>query len=276
MKASNISKRSFYIKNVVFKGNLSDQKTVDRMNGLINDVIYKHQKVLTEFLDPGERDILKKLAGNEVCLQSFGGYLNAEKKRVVITEDWATGSPLSYQISLFEIEYPQKFVSLTHSDVLGSIANAGIETSTFGDIITDGNGRWQFFGKSELTDFFQYEITHIGHTKVKLRPISSEKILAVEDESKHLTVIASSLRLDAVLAAIAKQSRSQIKDNIKNNLVKLNWHTIKDFNIIIEEDNVLSLRHFGRCKIMGISTTKKGNYKVVYKLWQTKRKKRRS
>ncbi|MEB3364382.1 hypothetical protein SDC49_14515 [Lactobacillus sp. R2/2] len=29
------------------------------MNGLINDVIYKHQKVLTEFLDPGERDILK-------------------------------------------------------------------------------------------------------------------------------------------------------------------------------------------------------------------------
>ncbi|MEB3364383.1 YlmH/Sll1252 family protein [Lactobacillus sp. R2/2] len=146
---------------------------------------------------------------------------------------------------------------MTHSDVLGSIANAGIETSTFGDIITDGNGRWQFFGKSELTDFFQYEITHIGHTKVKLRPISSEKILAVEDESKHLTVIASSLRLDAVLAAIAKQSRNQIKDNIKNNLVKLNWHTIKDFNIIIEEDNVLSLRHFGRCKIMGISTTKR-------------------
>lgn len=65
---------------MVFKGNLSDQKTVDRMNGLINDVIYKHQKVLTEFLDPGERDILKKLAENEVCLQSFGGYLNAEKK----------------------------------------------------------------------------------------------------------------------------------------------------------------------------------------------------
>ena len=148
MKASNISKRSSYIKNVVFKGNLSDQKTVARMNGLINDAFYKHEKVLTDFLDPGERDILKKLAGNEVCLQSFGGYSNAEKKRVFIAEDWDTISPVLYQISLFEIEYPQKFVSLTHSDVLGSLANAGIETSTFGDIITDGNGRWQFLCKS--------------------------------------------------------------------------------------------------------------------------------
>ena len=246
------------------------------MNGLINDAFYKHEKVLTDFLDPGERDILKKLAGNEVCLQSFGGYSNAEKKRVFIAEDWDTISPVLYQISLFEIEYPQKFFSLTHSDVLGSLANAGIETSTFGDIITDGNGRWQFLGKSELTDFFQYEITHIGHTKVKIRPIASKKILVVDDESKHLTVVASSLRLDAVLAAISKQSRNNIKDNITNNLVKLNWHSIKDSNIIIGEDDVLSLRHFGRCKIVTISRTKKGNYKVVYKLWQTKRKKRKS
>jgi len=276
LKASNISKRSSYIKNVVFKGNLSDKKTVARMNGLINDAFYKHEKVLTDFLDPGERDILKKLAGNEVCLQSFGGYSNAEKKRVFIAEDWDTISPVLYQISLFEIEYPQKFFSLTHSDVLGSLANAGIETSTFGDIITDGNGRWQFLGKSELTDFFQYEITHIGHTKVKIRPIASKKILVVDDESKHLTVVASSLRLDAVLAAISKQSRNNIKDNITNNLVKLNWHSIKDSNIIIGEDDVLSLRHFGRCKIVTISRTKKGNYKVVYKLWQTKRKKRKS
>ena len=275
MKTKNIVKRSFYTKNVLFKDNLSDQKTVDKMNGLINNVLGKHEDVLTDFLDPGERDILKKIAQTEVCLQSFGGYSNAEKKRVFITEDWDTIAPSSYQITVFNVEYPQKFACLSHSAILGSLANAGIETSTFGDIITDGNGRWQFFAKSELKDFFQHEINHIGKTKVRIRPSLNQKVIIIDDESEMLTAIVSSLRLDAVLASITHESRQQIKANISNNLVKLNWHSVKDFNIMVDEDDVLSLRHFGRCKITDISTTRKGKHKVVYKLWQTKRKNHR-
>ncbi|MCT6866305.1 MAG: YlmH/Sll1252 family protein [Lactobacillus panisapium] len=275
MKTKNIAKRSFYAKNVLFKDNLSDQKTVDKMNGLINNVLGKHEEVLTDFLDPGERDILKKIAQTEVCLQSFGGYSNAEKKRVFITEDWDTIAPSSYQITVFNVEYPQKFACLSHSAILGSLANAGIETSTFGDIITDGNGRWQFFAKSELKDFFQHEINHIGKTKVRIRPSLNQKVIIVDDESEVSTAIVSSLRLDAVLASITHESRQQIKANISNNLVKLNWHSVKDFNIMVDEDDVLSLRHFGRCKITDISTTRKGKHKVVYKLWQTKRKNHR-
>ena len=275
MKTKNIAKRSFYAKNVLFKDDLSDQKTVDKMNGLINNVLGKHEEVLTDFLDPGERDILKKIAQTEVCLQSFGGYSNAEKKRVFITEDWDTIAPSSYQITVFNVEYPQKFACLSHSAILGSLANAGIETSTFGDIITDGNGRWQFFAKSELKDFFQHEINHIGKTKVRIRPSLNQKVIIIDDESEMLTAIVSSLRLDAVLASITHESRQQIKANISNNLVKLNWHSVKDFNIMVDEDDVLSLRHFGRCKITDISTTRKGKHKVVYKLWQTKRKNHR-
>lgn len=275
MKTKNIAKRSFYAKNVLFKDNLSDQKTVDKMNGLINNVLGKHEDVLTDFLDPGERDILKKIAKTEVCLQSFGGYSNAEKKRVFITEDWDTIAPSSYQITVFNVEYPQKFACLSHSAILGSLANAGIETSTFGDIITDGNGRWQFFAKSELKDFFQHEINHIGKTKVRIRPSLNQKVIIIDDESEMLNAIVSSLRLDAVLASITHESRQQIKANISNNLVKLNWHSVKDFNIMVDEDDVLSLRHFGRCKITDISTTRKGKQKVVYKLWQTKRKNHR-
>ena len=275
MKTKNIAKRSFYAKNVLFKDNLSDQKTVDKMNGLINNVLGKHEEVLTDFLDPGERDILKKIAQTEVCLQSFGGYANAEKKRVFITEDWDTIAPSSYQIIVFNVEYPQKFACLSHSAILRSLANAGIETSTFGDIITDGNGRWQFFAKSELKDFFQHEINHIGKTKIRIRPSLNQKVIIIDDESEMLTAIVSSLRLDAVLASITHESRQQIKANISNNLVKLNWHSVKDFNIMVDEDDVLSLRHFGRCKITDISTTRKGKHKVVYKLWQTKRKNHR-
>ena len=81
------------------------------MTGLINNALDKHEEVLTDFLNPGERDILKKIAGAEVCLQSFGGHLNAEKKRVFITEDWDNIAPLAYQVTVFNIEYSQKFTS---------------------------------------------------------------------------------------------------------------------------------------------------------------------
>ena len=60
VNTKNIAKRSAYAKNVLFKGDLFDRKIVDKMTGLINNALDKHEEVLTDFLNPGERDILKK------------------------------------------------------------------------------------------------------------------------------------------------------------------------------------------------------------------------
>ncbi|MBA1395350.1 RNA-binding protein, partial [Lactobacillus sp. XV13L] len=60
-------------------------------------------------------------------------------------------------------------------------------------------------------------------------------------------------------------------DAITNNAVKLNWHIVRDSNIIVKEKDVLSLRYFGRCQITNIETTRKNKFKVVLRLWQTKK-----
>lgn len=80
------------------------------------------------------------------------------------------------------------------------------------------------------------------------------------------------MRIDAVLDGISRKSRVQIQKMIEANLVKLNWHDVMDSNIMVKENDVLSLRHFGRIKIEDISATRKGKYKVVLKLWQTKKR----
>lgn len=92
-----------------------------------------------------------------------------------------------------------------------------------------------------------------------------------EDDSIEKTKIVASMRIDAVLSGISRQSRGQIQKMINSQLVKLNWHEIADSNIMIKEDDVLSLRHFGRILIEDVSTTRKGKYKVVLRLWQTKK-----
>ncbi len=93
-----------------------------------------------------------------------------------------------------------------------------------------------------------------------------------EDDSSEKTEIVASMRIDAVLSGISKQSRGQIQKMINSQLVKLNWHDVIDFNIMVKENDVLSLRNFGRILIEDVSATRKGKYKVVFKLWQTKKR----
>lgn len=223
-------------------------------------------------MDPGKRAILKTIVGNDAFIQEYGGYPNAEKKRVILSEEWLNLQPSDYQIQPYEIIYPQKFAKINHSAVLGTLANSGIDTNIFGDIITDDQGKWQFFAKKEMADFFEEQIDRVGRTKVKLQAISFKEILTPEDDSIEKTEIVASMRIDAVLSGISKQSRGQIQKMISSQLVKLNWHEIADSNIMVKENDVLSLRHFGRVLIEDISTTRKGKYKVVLRLWQTKKR----
>lgn len=248
-----------------------EKSTVDKMVGFFNRIVFKHGAILTDFLDPGQRDILKTVAGNDAFIQEFGGFADAEKMRVYLSEEWGNLRPSDYQVSAFEIVYPAKFVKLSHSSILGTLANSGVETDTFGDIITDGNGKWQFFAKTELKNFFLEQIKRVGRTQVKIKEIPLRNVLIPEDDSVQKTEIIASLRIDAVLAGLSKNSRGQIKKAIKNKLVKINWHGTEDSNIMVKVGDVLSLRHFGRSKIMDISATRKGKYKVVLKVWQTKR-----
>lgn len=250
-----------------------ERPTIDKLVGLFNGLIFKRQAILTDFLDPGQREILKTIVGNDAFIQEFGGYPNAEKRRIYLNDEWDNLSPSDYRVTAFEIQYPNKFACLTHSSILGTLANSGIETDTFGDIITDGQGKWQFFAKGELTSFFVEQIDRIGSAKVKIHAIDLNQVLTPLDDSITRDEVVASLRVDSVLAGISKESRTVIKNQIEAGNAKLNWHDIQNSNIMIKEMDTLSLRHFGRVKVIDITSTRKGKYRVVLKLWQTRKKK---
>ncbi|WP_233559206.1 RNA-binding protein [Lactobacillus sp. ESL0246] len=236
--------------------------------------MFRNEIILTDFLDPGQIAMLKAIAGTEIYVQEYGGYNRAEKRRLYLTPKKSKRSIFDFQIAICQINYPSKFAQLNHSMILGTLANAGVETDTFGDIITDGNGNWQFMVKKELLPFFEKEINRIGQTKVEIKSVKLSQVLLPKDNSKEVVIITSSLRIDAVLSGISGHSRRQMKDAFANNLIKLNWHYVIDSNIIVKKDDILSLRFFGRSQILDILITRKGKYKVVLKLWQTKKHRR--
>ena len=81
-----------------------------------------------------------------------------------------------------------------------------------------------------------------------------------EDDSKELSVITISLRLDAVVSAVTKLSRSQVKKMIEDGEVKLNWHLVAQSNIIVSDE------------IINLTTTKKGKKRLEIKAWQAKKR----
>ena len=97
------------------------------------------------------------------------------------------------------------------------------------------------------------------------------KVLVQEDDSKELSVITISLRLDAVVSAVTNLSRSQVKKMIEDGEVKLNWHLVAQSNIIVSVQDMLSIRHYGRYEIINLTTTKKGKKRLEIKAWQAKK-----
>lgn len=250
----------------------SERPTVDYFVGLFNQFLFKNEPILTDFLNPREQYIFREIVGGYAQLYSFGGFSNAEKKRLLLC-DWSQAyEPSMFKVTLLEIAYPQKWAELTHSQILGVLTHLGIELDTFGDIINDENGKWQFFVKTELKDYFIEQVTRVGRTKVKLHDLPLSKVLAQEDDSKELSVITISLRLDAVVSAVTNLSRSQVKKIIADGEVKLNWHLVAQSNIIVSVQDMLSIRHYGRYEIINLATTKKGKKRLEIKAWQAKKR----
>lgn len=250
---------------------IEERPTIDQFVGLFNRLLFTGQAFLTDFLDPRQRQIMETIAGEEAIVQAFGGYEEAEKCRLYISLEWENLRPDDYHVQLFEIEYPQKFASLRHSQILGSLANSGVKTDTFGDIITDGQGRWQFFAEKELAGFFASQIDRMGPVKVRLEEKPLKDRLEAEDNSEIISAVASSMRLDAVLAALSNKSRSQVKEALEAGEVRLNWHEEEKGESLLKVGDILSLRRFGRVKLLSVQPSKKGRLRVEGQFWPAKR-----
>lgn len=250
----------------------NEKPIVDRYVGFFNKFLFQNEPILTDFLNPREAYIFKEIVGGCGQIYEYGGYGSAEKKRLLLC-DWSTPYDANlFKIVPLKIEYNKKWDKITHSQILGVLTNLGVDTSTFGDIISDEKSNWQFFVKKELADFFIDQIDRIGRAKVKIKKILFKEVLQIKDDSIQKEVVAVSMRLDAVVSAITNLSRSQVKKAVSDSYVKLNWHDVNESHIIINIGDVLSIRHFGRAKILDITATKKGKRKILYKIWQSKKR----
>ena len=219
---------------------------------------------MTSFLDPRGQYILEVIVGSfeDMKVSYFGGQ-SAERKRAIIAPSYFEPTEGDFEEVLIQINYPEKFVSIQHQHVLGTLMSLGIEREQVGDILVGDT--IQFVLTKQLESYIMMELTKIKGATVKLDSIPfKDMIQSKENWNIHHSTV-SALRLDVVLKEMIRKSRSIAKQLIEKKRVKVNHTLIDSPDFQLQNNDLISIQGFGRARIIDIGgKTKKEKVHITY------------
>lgn len=237
---------------------------IDQVFGWEQQVERTYTVKLTDFLHPREQFILQSVVGGhgDISLQFFGGFTESERKRALLYPYYMEPEEFDFQVGLYEIDYPRKFVKLEHRMVLGSLMSLGLTREKFGDIIVNQD-RIQFFAAKEIESFLMTEFNEVGRAKVFIKNIQLDEAIESNERWREIETTVTSYRLDAILARAFSISRQNSRSLIEQKRVTLNWKLVEDPSKECASGDMISVRKFGRCKIIdNCGVTRKNRHRI--------------
>jgi len=216
----------------------------------------------TAFLTEGEQGILANCKGLSYSL--VGGYEEAERCLALFGSEEELFYPWESEIVLLKIApKDQKFAdALTHRDFMGALLNLGIKRELLGDLLVVENVGYQFCLQS-ISAFLQENLTRVRHTSVIVKEIPSLPEGAAPALSEERVVCASE-RVDAVVSAAYRLSRSEGKDLVEKEKVFVGGRSCIDPSLELKAGEKVSVRGYGKFYFDGIvGTTRSGRSHVA-------------
>lgn len=211
-----------------------------RFNELYNRAYTKSYKVFSEFLNLEEQSIL---ANAYLPFITYGGYDMAERIVAGFGEDIEkTDFPIC---CLIISPVMQKFADkLTHRDFLGALMNLGIKREMLGDIIITDNCGYLFCLKP-ISGYIKDNLNRIKHTNVNVTETDSlpDNIIKKPEPSE---LVVSSRRLDVLVSAVYKLSRNEASRLFSAGKIFVNSRLTENTSYQIKDNDVISVRGFGR------------------------------
>lgn len=244
-----MEKNEFFLKRIRELANLSYQR----------DIV-----TFSDFLNLNEQNMVSSLKQQfpQVVMETFGGYVNAERQMVAFHPD-ALAFTWEYPIDCLKIEPKAiKFSeNLSHRDYMGALLNLGVDRSVIGDIIVQEKAAW-FFCQSKMTEFFLENLCRVRHTNIMITKVNDPEEFP-HPNLESINGTCASVRLDSLIALAFKASRSSMVSYIESGQVFVNGKLITSNGYEPKEGDIVSVRGKGRFIFDGVShQTKKGRYGV--------------
>lgn len=235
-----------------YLSHIQDDRSRNQLRRVLDFVVKTlkdHTLTYTDFLEP---DLLEEA---KIIIEDFdqlsysieGGFDNAERNIIAIYPwyydyDGLADSPLR------AIKITQHVEDIKHSQVLGSILGLGLVREKIGDI--------GFFDDKilvcilkEVEDYILDNLRQIHHYYVDVSQFSVEDLGSIEENLTERSLIVPSKRLDAVVSELYNISRSKTKALIEDKRAKLNYKVEIKSHTELQEEDLVSIRGFGRFKI---------------------------
>lgn len=224
--------------------------------------VEKRGFVLTKFLDSAELTELKKVKNSSIRTYYYGGYEDAERVRCIITgiEEENPGYD-GFEIVALKV-VPDTKPPINHRHVLGTLMSLGIKRETIGDIIFDEENNIIIFTSSDMENFIKSNLIKINNCFVTISRVELNEVVINTSEDIKLINVAS-LRLDAVIARTLNLSRNKAVEMINKHLVQINHMETDNTSYILKENDLISIRHFGRIKVLEVVYTTKKDRLII-------------
>lgn len=230
----------------------------------------KNKIEYTDFLNLAEQDLIDKFLKRIKFTNYyfFGGAGEAERKILIIypeklTEDMVRKNH-SKMICAIKITLP---ISLDedydHRRYLGAIIKLGVERGKIGDISVKSKGA-EIVIKNEIKKFLMQNLgslTRFSSAKIEEKDI--DDLQEIEVQKIEITEIVASLRLDNIVASLARTSRNKAVEMLEQERVFLNFKNETKASKSVKVGDIITIRGKGRFVFQEISgNTRKGRFVI--------------
>lgn len=229
-----------------------------RYHELAMRAVYTGRAQFTLFLEPAaERDVRAEANQCGAKARFYGGYGDAERCVAAFYGDSAPDDG-EYPLTALALTWNAKFADAQHRDLLGAVMGLGLERDATGDICMGTQpGTAYLFCLEDVAGYICANLESAGRAKLRVAPADAPSIAPPEGTAFRVTV--QNLRLDAILAAGYKLSRSEAQRLIAAGLVKLNHVVEERADVRVEQGGLISARGYGRLRLDEVQgETRKG------------------
>lgn len=231
----------------------------------------------TPFLTPGEQYRARAYLctrGSESRLCFFGGYSEAERRRLFILPEYISCCDDETRLAMLSEDFDSAvravriegsgFCTLSHRDYLGALLALGIERDVLGDICVSDSHSATVICAPEAESYILSTLESIGRDSVRVSRFSEISSIVSAQKYQPLTDTIASARMDCVVAALCGLSRERAQNIVRSALADRNYETVSDVDCGVCEGDIISVRGFGKFVIRDISgVTKKGRIRLV-------------
>lgn len=247
-----------------------DKFTIEHVNDLVRQCVQQNRVVYSDFLNLHEQAIVLSQMTNQITYKLIGGYEMAERKVFAFYPKNDPDQDEQPYVFL-KIQLPKLGIKRkpNHRDFLGAILNTGIERRNVGDLLIFDTYAIVIVLKT-IAGFVIENLNQIGNITITIDYAENQaEWLSYEPSFDSIKTTIASNRLDNLLKAGAKLSRSSSGAYIKSGKVFVDGKEITQSSFEAQEGSVVSVRGIGKFRLTRIGElSKKGRLYIEIDIYR--------